>query len=334
MEYKLIKPEKIQDFVNALIANGKQVLAPKQKKDKVFFSLIRSFDEIAMDFIQTAFSAKSAVFPKCEELYSFEKNGKDTILNNPPAPQHDTVVFGMRPCDGAAFDYLATFFLKENPDYHFKMRYDKTILIGLTCPTGDEFCFCTSVGISPSDTRGSDLLLTKTENGYFVEIITEKGKKLVEQFSDFFEQTNTIDKTKYTANIQKRFDSSALKEKINGVFNWERWEETSLPCFGCGTCAFSCPTCTCFDIQDEANLVGGARYRIWDTCALGIFTKHASGHNPREKQSERWRNRILHKFLYTDEQFGTLSCVGCGRCIRNCPAELSIIEQVNAIMEG
>ncbi len=176
MEYKLIKLEKIQDFINALIASGKQVLAPKQKKEKVFFSLVGSFDEIAMDYIQTAFSAKSAVFPKCEELYTFEKNGKDTILHNPPAPENDTIVFGMRPCDGAAFDYLTTFFLKENPDYHFKMRYDKTIFVGLTCSSGDEFCFCTSVGISPSDTRGSDLMLTKTENGYYMEIITEKGK--------------------------------------------------------------------------------------------------------------------------------------------------------------
>ena len=73
--------------------------------------------------------------------------------------------------------------------------------------------------------------------------------------------------------------------------------------------------------------------RIWDTCALGIFTKHASGHNPREEQRNRWRNRVMHKFQYTDEQFGMLSCVGCGRCGRNCPAQLNIVEQVNSIME-
>lgn len=333
MEYKKIKIDKLADFVNAMIAKNKKLLAPKQKKEKVFFAEISSFDEIAKNYIQTAFSAKSAVFPKCEELFSYEKINGETVLKNPPPPENDTIIFGVRPCDGAAFDYLATFFLRENPDFHFKQRYDKTILIGITCESGDEFCFCTSVGITPSDTRGIDIMLTKLENEYYVEVTTDKGLKLIQEFAQFFENSEITDKSNYTAKIPEYFNNKIVREKLNGAFAWEKWDESSLPCFGCGTCAFSCPTCTCFDIQDEANPYGGSRLRLWDTCAIGLFTKHASGHNPREKQSERWRNRVLHKFLYTDQQFGTLSCVGCGRCSRNCPASLSIIDQVKAIME-
>lgn len=333
MEYKKISLNNLSQLIDAVIKSGKTVIAPKQKKQKYFFAEIKSFDEIAKDYIQTAFSAKSSVFPKCEELFSFEKSNGDTILKNPAPPSNETIVFGIRPCDGVAFDYLTTFFLKETPDYHFKQRYDKTILIGVSCNLADEFCFCSSLGISPGDTRGSDILLTKTNDDYFVEIITEKGKRFVIEFNNYFENADNIDKSKFLAHIPTQLDAVRLKQKIKNAFNWEKWDETSLPCFGCGTCAFSCPTCTCFDIQDEANPYSGSRYRIWDTCAIGLFTKHASGHNPREKQSERWRNRVLHKFLYTDEQFGILSCVGCGRCIRNCPAQLSIIEQVKAIME-
>jgi len=334
-EYKKIEAGKLSEFINKYIEKGNSVIAPKVKKEKSFFAKINSYDKIANNYIQTVFSAKSAVFPKCEELFNFENDNGDVNINNPDPLAQQTIVFGSRPCDSAAFDYLSMFFLKENPDFHFKRRFDNTVIISLSCSKSDEHCFCTSVGLSPSNTKGSDILLTNTNDGYyFAEILSEKGKKLADEFANYFQSSEKIDKDKFTEKLDVKFDSSALKDKMKGAFDWEKWEETSLACFGCGTCAFSCPTCTCFDIQDESNLDGGARYRLWDTCALGIFTKHASGHNPREVQSQRWRNRVLHKFQYTNEQFGMLSCVGCGRCSRNCPAGLNITEQVISILEG
>jgi hypothetical protein len=66
------------------------------------------------------------------------------------------------------------------------------------------------------------------------------------------------------------------------------------------------------DIQDEADTRGGQRLRAWDSCGLRLFTLHASGHNPRSKQSQRWRQRIYHKFAYYPDRFKTLGCVGCG----------------------
>ncbi len=40
------------------------------------------------------------------------------------------------------------------------------------------------------------------------------------------------------------------------------------------------------------------------------------------------RQRILHKFLYTLDNVGETFCVGCGRCVRNCPVNLDIREQL------
>lgn len=333
--YKTINSDKLRSFIDRIISSGDSVLAPKMKKEKAFFAEIKAFDEIEKQYVQTGFSAKSAVFPRCEELFSFEKSDGDIVAKNPEQKAKQTIVFGSRPCDSAAFGYLSVFFLKENPDFHFKQRYDNTIIISMSCNNADEYCFCTSVGLNPGDIKGSDILLTYIGDGkYFAEIITEKGNSLLAKHSEFFEDSEIIDKSKYLAKVDVKFDSSALKNKIASAFDMDVWEKSSLACFGCGTCAFSCPTCTCFDIQDESNLLGGTRLRLWDTCANGIFTKHASGHNPRETQSNRWRNRVLHKFQYTDEQFAMLSCVGCGRCSRNCPAGLSIVEQVNMILEA
>ena len=42
-----------------------------------------------------------------------------------------------------------------------------------------------------------------------------------------------------------------------------------------------CPTCHCFDIQDETQGDYGRRVRNWDNCMSWLFTMHGTGHNPR-----------------------------------------------------
>ena len=101
-------------------------------------------------------------------------------------------------------------------------------------------------------------------------------------------------------------------------------------CIGCGACAFLCPACHCFDIVDEGTEAKGVRRKNWDACAFGTFTNHASGHNPRDVQNKRYRNRIMHKFKYYDDKFGKTLCTGCGRCVRACPVGIDIAGDVEA----
>ena len=63
------------------------------------------------------------------------------------------------------------------------------------------------------------------------------------------------------------------------------------------------------------------------------YTLHASGHNPRPTRTERFRNRIYHKFKFNQVNFGALSCVGCGRCISLCPVNIDLIACLAAIKE-
>ncbi|MBM3892106.1 MAG: hypothetical protein FJ388_23565, partial [Verrucomicrobia bacterium] len=47
----------------------------------------------------------------------------------------------------------------------------------------------------------------------------------------------------------------------------------------------------------------------------------------------RYRQWLTHKLATWLDQFGTLGCVGCGRCITWCPAGIDITEEVSAIRQ-
>ncbi len=328
-----INKENLASFLNGIAKSGKELIAPRYRASSVVFAKTDDFSQIAIDYIQTALSAKSVIFPRCEELFSYElTEGKNPKIKELIVQENEVVVFGLHPCDAYSFNYLFDFFEKENPDFHLAKRKEKTTFISLSCKTGDEYCFCTSVGVSPSDTRGSDMTLTEMNDGnYYVEVLTDKGEKLFNDHKNLFADSEIVDKTKYTAQIPERFNLKAAQDKLDKVFETELWKEQSLACLCCGACAFVCPTCTCFDIQDNSNLNDGSRIRCWDSCGLGLFTLHASGHNPRETQSQRWRQRLMHKFDYSVENLGIVSCVGCGRCARACPAQMNIIEHIISI---
>ena len=202
-------------------------------------------------------------------------------------------------------------------------------IISVSCTKSNEYCFCTSVGISPGDTTGSDILLTPIENArYFVEAVTEKGSLLLAQYEKYFEKSEAITKEPHLVKVTKTFSSTEISERLTGSFDNPIWKDASLRCIGCGTCAYACPVCSCFDIQDEGTNKKGDRLRCWDSCGFSLFTLHTSGHNPRSTQSERWRQRVMHKFSYMPEQSGMLGCVGCGRCSMSCPADMNLKEQL------
>ena len=128
-------------------------------------------------------------------------------------------------------------------------------------------------------------------------------------------------------------DTKDIVEKLDKIFENELWKNISLKCLGCGICTFQCPTCHCFDIQDETTITNGARVRVWDTCMNPEYTLHASGHNPRPARMNRTRNRVYHKFNYYPKNYNVIACVGCGRCISDCPVNIDIIDVIDQARE-
>jgi len=317
------------ELLKKLSSKGWRIIAPVRSGNQVTFREIAEGADILEDFVQSTQSAKGVIFPPVEELFRYHMKKEGAELPEQEKTIPTTLVFGLRPCDAAAVNSLNAVFTWDYQDSQFKERLENTYFMPVSCSRADEYCFCTSVGGNPGDTRGSDILLTKLSTGeYLAEIVTDKGKKITELAPGLFGAEPLEAKEKNLAVVDRRFDARELKQKLETLFDSNIWVQQSLRCIGCGACAFVCPTCVCFDIQDEGRGNQGKRLRCWDSCGFSLFTLHTSGHNPRDKQSQRWRQRIMHKFSYQPDRLAVTGCVGCGRCSRACPVDMNLLEHL------
>ena len=337
IEIKVISRDALERVFSLWLAAGKRILAPKKTGELVDFAWVTQLSEVCLDQVQTVQSPKLAIFPKVEELFSYQTAfDQVTIQDRHLEALEEIVVFGLRPCDAAAFASLAAIFTWDSPDQLFSARFEKMTLVGVSCARADEYCFCTSVGGGPGATTGSDILLTDIGSGeYLAEIISEKGRQTVQAAAGKFQPAAGKEKESHLAKVVPSFALAKITPALAALFDDDAfWAEQSRRCLGCGACAYVCPTCACFDIQDEGAGDSGKRLRCWDSCGFSMFTLHTSGHNPRPLQSQRWRQRLMHKFAYMPERQKVLGCVGCGRCSRACPVDMNVLEHLRAIAEA
>jgi sulfhydrogenase subunit beta (sulfur reductase) len=326
----------LQKLLQMLVASDSKLVAPVRSGEVIRYCEITNPGIICTEYIQTSMSAKHLVFPPKETLFGYKKNAKEisvTDFDYEGIPE--VILWGARPCDAAGFASLSAIFNWDISDEIFNKRLEKLTLVSLSCTNHDEYCFCTSVNGGPGNTAGSDILITPMGDGEnMVEVMTAKGISLLNKYESLFENRKPKgEKVTRLTKIDRQLDSSEIKIRIEDLFENETWKQQSARCLGCGACAYVCPACACFDIQDEKHGNCGSRLRCWDSCGYQLFTLHTSGHNPRDTQEQRWRQRIMHKFSYMPERLHLLGCTGCGRCSRACPVDMNLLEHLSSMME-
>ena len=329
---QVISRQILNALIDGWIAVGKQVAAPVQvKPDLVLYQgIARSGDVLWDGVVRPANSIKQFIFPRHEKLYGYQFQGKRIALTEVEPFSDEQIIVGARPCDAASLPILDHVFHWDYEDEFYNRRRERTTIVTLACQSHDEHCFCTSLGLSPQATQGSDVLLFELGGDrYEVRCLTDKGKAL---FSGQTEQSDAVGKA--DAGPETKVDPVAIAKFLAGGFENPLWAAATMRCLGCGACAYHCPTCHCFDIVDEGNASGGARVRNWDSCQGSLFSLHASGHNPRSVQGQRQRQRVLHKYQIYPDKFGVIACTGCGNCTRNCPVSLGIRNVLSTIEQA
>ncbi len=336
IEWKVIEKSKMPTLIEELTKEH-EVFGPVKDRSLVFFERISSENQIYLGFQNTKKSPKEVFFPQTEILFTYKVGKKTVDIETLPSLKTKMVLLGVRPCDARGFVLLDKFFSSgEHKDLYYLEKRENTTTVGLACNHPLSTCFCTSIGGSPFGKEGVDLLLQDVDDKYLIEAVTEKGKKLIEEFSwlENAEKADMVTARKLSEDAEKAIRSKVsvedVSEKLDTIFDDPIWDRIHQKCVGCGICTYLCPTCCCFDVLDEET-EEGKRVRIWDSCQFPCFTLQGSGHNPRPSEKERMRQRVMHKFNYFVKNFGESFCVGCGRCVRNCPVNLDIREVVDEI---
>jgi ferredoxin len=318
----------LKPFLAALMEKFR-VAAPVRNEGKLDFAFISSPDEAALDDTPTFKSAKEFLFPQSEKVITFTQKSAELV------EQSETIaVIGVRPCDLAAKKVMTAVFTGgKYKDPFFQARLDRTVFIGLGCEKMKPGCFCDERGLDYAYSEDCDIFINPLNGAYSLRAFTERGEKILAQLAGKAGLKPARCAQPQENPAQKELVSLPEDAGDNEVFDLKTWDTAAQACLGCGTCTFICPTCHCFAFRDIMQGSEVARYRQWDSCMFPSFTLHASGHNPRSTKKERYRQRTMHKYLYVPRNFGLVACTGCGRCIRSCPAGISIKEVVKQAAE-
>ncbi|MDI6726931.1 MAG: 4Fe-4S dicluster domain-containing protein [Smithellaceae bacterium] len=314
------------------------VYAPVKEGDGLLFKELGPTDAPVLGWRNSTNAPKNLFFPQTELLMRYMGAERGVTLAEGGRVEARRVLFGIRPCDCRSFLLLDLLFDQEKyRDRYYIDKREATTIIAVACVEPPySTCFCTSVAGNPTSGAGADILLTETSDGYVAEFITDKGLSLKGYFGEemagaSWEEERAVIATRAAEAIKSSVPGKEIKPILDNNFEHPFWETIHRRCLACGACTYLCPTCHCFDISDEVKADQGVRLRLWDSCMYPLFTREASGHNPRPTQKERWRQRVMHKFKYYVDNFNAISCVGCGRCVMSCPVNIDIRKIVQDI---
>ncbi len=336
MSLWMINKEALAPFVAELM-DDYRVVGPVERGIQFAFDEIEDPVDLRLGYDTSILPPKKYLQPQEERMMTFRRSGEPVAEMTLEAPP--TVILGVHTCDLHGLKVLDEAFSQGFPDAHYLKRRENTLLVGIEClEPCDEHSFCKSMGtLTASD--GYDLHLTDLGDAYSVDVGSEAGGALLQQYStarkaeeaDMARMNKVLSAKWPRFQYKLDFDVGELAPLMVHAYDSPVWDELAEICLACGQCTLVCPTCFCFNVYDEVelNLSDGERWRRWDSCQLDEFARVAGGENFREHQADRLRHRFMRKGRYLIEKYGELGCTGCGRCARSCLVDISPVNVFN-----
>lgn len=339
MSPKKLGAAEMAAWIGALIQEHR-VVGPQARPKGFVYDVLRAAGDLRLDHDVTVLPPRKYLMPTQEVLLRFTRAG----TYQPVQASEPIVLMGVHPYDVAAIAQMDRYFTQENPDAHYIARRRQVTIIAADVQNASANVFAGCMGTATVQ-NGCDALITQVGESYVVEARTAAGTKLLalagnvpdaDAVSLGRRQQVWDDAKKLLRRHELNCRPQDLPAILGGSYSHPLWQQKADACFSCGSCVLVCPSCFCFDVQDELDwdLQGGTRRRQWDACLLSEFAVVAGGHNFRKQRAERYRHRFYRKAKYLPERFGFVGCVGCGRCANACTAGIANpVEVYNALLE-
>ena len=362
----IIQRKDFDSFIDALVERNYDVVGPRVSDGAIVVGEIRSAAELPEGWTDLRENSryrlahradkalfgytigpqswKKFLFPPATKVLTAVRKGKALEMNpdetKEVAPRY--AFLGVRPCELSAIMIQDKVFLNQQfADPAYSVRRKNVFIVAVNCTKGAGTCFCVSMNTGPAATGGYDVVLTEVVaegvHYFAADAGSEKGSELLKQIpqkkADAHE-VHTVETLLSAAQetMGRTMNTEGLKELLADNLESAHWDDVARRCLMCANCTMVCPTCFCSAIDDVTDLSGerAERWRRWDSCFTMDFAK-VTGGNFRFSPKARYRQWITHKLSSWVDQFGTLGCVGCGRCITWCPVGIDLTAEVQAI---
>lgn len=284
---------------------------------------------------------KPLLFAPVEPLWRARRTERGFEVEAAVPETQPLAVIGVRACDLAALAIQDNIFLHgEYPDPYYAARREGLFLVAVNCTHPAATCFCASTGDGPRAEAGFDLALTELDDGFVVQTGSSIGERMLAELdlpAATAGQIEAADQAvrQAAASQTRTLPGRNLRDALFANLQHARWDDVASRCLSCGNCTLVCPTCFCHAEGDEPALDGGdsLHRRQWDSC-FSEGHAYIHGYQVRPEIRHRYRQWLTHKLGSWHDQFGRSGCVGCGRCLAWCPAEIDLTVEAWAIGGG
>lgn len=365
VEYRL---DNLDTLVQLLVSKGYEVIAPVARDDAILYENIDSAAQLPrgyideqegghyrlkktqgenyFDYVVGPDSWKRYLFSREEVLYASTLKDGQLMFSTAKTHAPKRAFFGMRSCELHAIGVQDRVFVESDySDPRYVQRRVQALFIAVNCTRSAATCFCASLDTGPRARQGFDLSLTEVnektgEHFFLLQAGSSTGEELIQALKlskAASAESDAADQAIARAAQQSRaIDTRELKENIYAnMENQAFWDDIASRCLNCANCTMVCPTCFCSTVETHTDLAGEntEQVRHWDSC-FNVSHSHIAGGSVRVSNFSRYRQWFSHKLASWQDQFGTLGCTGCGRCITWCPVGIDITAEAKRLQAG